>query len=61
MAYRFPLYYDRSNGSLKNMTQAQLAEIVNAVRYEWGASPYPGLGVVKQERDFLCHTSEHSR
>ena len=46
MAYRFPLYYDRSNGSLKNMTQAQLAEIVNAVRYEWGAAPYPGLGVV---------------
>ena len=46
MAYRFPLYYDRSNGSLKNMTQAQLVEIVNAVRYEWGAAPYPALGVV---------------
>jgi len=46
MAYRFPLYYDRSNGSLKNMTQAQLVEIVNAVRYEWAQAPYPGLGVV---------------
>ena len=28
------------------MSQAQLVEIVNAVRYEWGANPYPALGTV---------------
>ena len=28
------------------MSQAQLAEVVNAVRYEWGANPYPALGTV---------------
>ena len=39
MAIRFPLYYDRSNGSLKNITEAERAEIVSAAIYEYGVDP----------------------
>ena len=39
MAIRFPLYYDRSNGSLKRITEAERATIVAAAIYEYGASP----------------------
>ena len=39
MAIRFPLYYDRSNGSLKNITEAERAEIVSAAIYEYGEDP----------------------
>ena len=39
MAIRFPLYYDRSNGSLKNITEAERALIVRAAMYEYGEDP----------------------
>lgn len=52
MAYRFPLYYDRSNDSLRTMTQAQLVEIVDAVRYEFGQNPFPSLLTIPSGGNF---------
>ena len=38
MTVRFPLYWDRSNGSMKAITEAQRQEIVLACVYEYGGS-----------------------
>ena len=39
MAVRFPLYWDRSNDSMKAITEAQRQELVQASIYEWATDP----------------------
>jgi len=46
MAVRFPLYWDRTNGSMKAITEAQRQEIVLACVYEYGGNPSITLSVV---------------
>jgi len=39
MTVRFPLYWDRSNGSMKAITEAQRQELVQASIYEYATGP----------------------